>query len=85
MDEKRRNEIAFALFREHQKCRGISVGEDYRAFVAYQAKQTGLPFEEVLEFYTTLTGQLLTEVAAVGTPASKEELEGHHRGHGGAH
>ncbi len=84
MDDNRKGEIAYAFLKHRLKESdgGMSIGNNLRRQIGNIAKQTGVPFEEALEFATGMAMEILAEVSDPKKPATPDELEGHW-GHGG--
>jgi len=62
MDEKRRNEIAWILVRHRvrntQSISELNIGEGLETILAITAKDTGIPFKELLEFEELLEQEI---------------------------
>lgn len=82
MDDKRRNEIAYAFLKFLLKKDGFEIDSNFRRRMGNVASQTGLEFKEVLEFGTTVGIELINEVSDKNKEPTKDELDGHW-GHGG--
>lgn len=85
MDTARRNEIAYGLLKLRFKQEGVTVDHNFRRQVGSDAKDTGIPFGEMLEFQKGLANVILDEVTEVTKPATADELKGHHGHHHGRH
>ena len=77
MSTERRNEIAYLLVRHMMADRGVEIGNDFRREVGRQAKSTGVPFGEMLEFATAVVGEMLADVSNPKKPPTEDELSGH--------
>ena len=77
MSTERRNEIAHLLVRHMMADRGVEIGNDFRRTVGRYAKNTGIPFPEMLEFASTMASEMLAEVSNPKKPPTEDELSGH--------
>jgi hypothetical protein len=81
MEPGRKGEIAHAFLKHLLKEQGFDIDKNFRRKVGNVAKNSGLPFEEVLEYGTMLVTEIVTEVSEKGKTPTPEELDGHW-GHG---
>jgi len=82
LDDKRKGEIARAFLKFKLKEDGFEIDRHFRRRIGNIAKNTGLPFEEVLEFSIAIASEILTEVSEPTKAPTEDELAGF-EGHGG--
>lgn len=85
LDEQKEGKLARAMLKHLLKDEGFTINRHFRRRVGNIAHSTGFEFGDVLEFSTTLAGELLAEVSDKDKPPTPDELDARHEhyGHGG--